>query len=73
MTYTDILTYLSELTLLQTIPMILACIMCSIAIWSMLTYITTRLVDSVKDQNKTLLDNMNRLDTKPNNKQKLTK
>ena len=71
--YTDILTFLSELSTIQLIAMIFTCTMSSIAIWSILTYITTRLVDSVKDQNKTLLDNMNRLDTKQNNNRKLTK
>jgi len=73
MIYTDILTFLSELSTIQLIAMIFTCTMSSIAIWSILTYITTRLVDSVKDQNKTLLDNMNRLDTKQNNNRKLTK
>jgi len=73
MIYTDILTFLSELSTIQLIAMILTCTMCSIAIWSILTYITTRLAHSVKDPNKTLLDNMNRLDTKQNNNRKLTK
>jgi len=73
MIYTDILTFLSELSTIQLIAMIFTCTMSSIAIWSILTYITTRLVDSVKDQNKTLLDNMNRLDTKSNINHKLTK
>ena len=73
MTYTDTLTFLSELTTIQIIAMIFVCTMCSIAIWSILTYITTRLAHSVKDQNKELLDNMKRLDTKSNINQKLTK
>jgi len=69
MIYTEITTFLSELTLLQAIPMILACIMCSIAIWTILTYISIRLADSVKDQNKELLDNMDRLfNNNPKNK-----
>jgi len=70
MIYTEITTFLSELTYTQAIPMILACIMCIVAIWTMLTYITIRLVDSTKDQNKELLDNMNSLE---NNNKKITK
>jgi len=69
MIYTEITTFLSDLTLLQAIPMILACTMCIIATWTMLTYITIRLVDSTKDQNKELLDNMNSLE----NNKKITK
>jgi len=72
MTYTDVTTFLSELTYTQAIPMILACTMCIIATWTMLTYIFNRLIDSAKDQNKKLLDNMNRLDKNITN-QKLTK
>ena len=65
MTYTDTLTYLSELTTIQ--------IVCIILISTILTCIIKGLANSATDQNKTLLDNMNRLDTKPNNNQKLTK
>lgn len=72
MTYTDILTFLSDLTILQAIPMILASTMCIIAVWTMLTYISTRLVESAKNPNKELLDNINRLDNN-NPKNKLTK
>jgi len=69
MTYTDVTTFLSDLTLLQAIPMLLACTMCIIAVCTMLTYISTRLIDSTKDQNKELLDNMNSLE----NNKKITK
>ena len=69
MTYTEITTFLSDLTLLQAIPMILACTMCSIAIWTILTYISIRLANSAKDQNKRLIDNMDRLfNNNPKNK-----
>ena len=70
MIYTEITTFLSELTYTQAIPMILACTMCIIATWTMLTYIFNRLIDSAKDQNKELLDNMNSLE---NNNKKITK
>ena len=72
MTYTDIITFLSELSTIQAITMILICIMCSIAIWTILTYISIRLADSAKGQNKTLLDNMDRLFNN-NPKNKITK
>jgi hypothetical protein len=72
MTYTDILTFLSELSTIQVITMILTCTMCSIAIWTILTYISIRLANSAKDQNKTLLDNMDRLFNN-NPKNKITK
>ena len=64
MIYTEITTFLSDLTLLQAIPMILACTMCIIAVCTMITYITTSLID----QDKELLDNMDRLDNNPKNK-----
>ncbi len=73
MTYTDTLTYLSELTTIQVIGMLFAMICLFCITWTILTYITTGLVSSAKDQIKELLDNMNRLDTKPNINQKLTK
>jgi len=69
MIYTEITTFLSDLTLLQAIPMLLACTMCIVAICTMITYISIRLADSVKDQNKELLDNMDRLfNNNPKNK-----
>ena len=73
MTYTDILTFLSELTIIQIIGMLFVSICLFCITWTILTYITTGLASSVKDQNKKLLDNMHRLDTKTNTNQKLTK
>ena len=73
MTYTDILTFLSELTIIQIIGMLFASICLVCITWTILTYITTGLASTVKDQNKELLDNMHRLDTKMNNNRKLTK
>ena len=73
MTYTDIYTFLTELTFIQTIGMLFVMICLFCITWTILTYITTGLASSVKDQNKELLDNMNCLDTKLNNNQKLTK
>ncbi len=73
MTYTDTLTYLSELNTIQIIGMLFASICLVCITWTILTYITTGLASSVKDQNKELLDNMHRLDTKMNNNRKLTK
>ena len=73
MTYTDILTFLSELTIIQIIGMLFVSICLFCITWTMLTYITIGGASSAKDQNKELLDNMNRLDTKMNNNRKLTK
>ena len=64
---TEFTTYLSELTPIQVIAILCSSILCCTAIWSMLTYITIRLANSAKGQNKKLLDNMRSLDTKPNN------
>jgi|5B_taG_2_1085324.scaffolds.fasta_scaffold51817_3 hypothetical protein len=65
MTYTDILTYLSELTTTQ--------IVCIILISTILTCIIRGLASSATDQNKELLDNMKNLDNKNNINQTLTK
>ena len=73
MTYTDIYTFLTELTFIQTIGMLFVMICLFCITWTILTYITIGFASSVKDQNKELLDNMHRLDTKLNNNQKLTK
>ena len=73
MDYSKLTTFLSELTTIQAIGMLFVSICLFCITWTILTYITTELASSAKDQNKKLLDNMNRLDTKLNNNQKLTK
>jgi len=59
MTYTDTNTYPTLIQLAYMIPVMALLIF---AVWSILTYIFNRLIDSAKDQNKKLLDNMGRLD-----------
>ena len=73
MTYTDISTFLTELTSIQIIGMLFVSICLTCITWTMLTYIITAFASSAKDQNKELLDNMRRLDNEPNINQKLTK
>ena len=73
MTYTEIYTFLTELNPIQIIGMLFVSICLFCITWTMLTYIITAFASSAKDQNKELLDNMRRLDEKPNINQKLTK
>jgi len=73
MDYSILTTYLSDLTAIQIFGMLFVCIICTTAVWTMLTYITSSLIDPAKNSNKKLLDNMNRLDTKSNINSKLTK
>ena len=75
MTYTDITNLLSETTIPQAIAMLFAAIICTCIVYSIIHIIITGIAHSVKDtdQNKELLDNMNRLDNNPNINQKLTK
>ena len=55
--------------------MIFATIICTCIVYSIIHIIITGIAHSVKDtdQNKELIDNMNRLDDKPTINQKLTK
>ena len=77
MNYTDTLTFLSDLTIIEAIAITLATFICTCITYSILHIIIKGIVDSakgsVRKQNKDLLDNMNRLDTKSNINQKLTK
>ena len=73
MTYTDISTFLTELTIIQAIGMLFVSICLFCITWTILTYITTALASSAKDTNKKLLDNIKRLDTKFNINQKTNK
>ena len=75
MTYTDITQFLSEISIPQAIAMLFAAIICTCIVYCIIHTIITGIAESVKgtEQNKELLDNMNRLDTKTNINQKLTK
>ena len=73
MTYTEIYTFLTELTFMKIIGMLFVILCLTCITWTMLTYIITAFASSAKDQNKELLDNMRRLDNEPNINQKLTK
>ena len=73
MTYTDIYTFLTELTFIQAVGMLFVLLCLTCITWTMLTYIITAFASSAKDQNKRLLDNMKRLDEETNINQKLTK
>ena len=59
MDYSKLTTYLSDLTAIQIFGMLFVCIICITAVWTMLTYITSSLIDPAKNSNKKLLDNMN--------------
>ena len=75
MTYTHITQFLSEVTIPQAIAMLFAGIICTCIVYCIIHTIITGIAESVKgtEQNKDLIDNMKRLDTKTNINQKLTK
>ena len=73
MDYSKLTTFLSDITIIQAIGMLFVMICLFCITWTILTYITIALASSAKGTNKKLLDNMSRLDTKPNINQKLNK
>ena len=61
---TELINNLSDITFIQWIMILFACVCLACIAWTILTYIFISVADSAKGSNKKLMDNINRFDKK---------